>query len=337
MSANITMIEGSPSIVYNVENGIPWHTMGTAVKGALTIEDAVAKSGANFEVEKKPAFAEIGEENGIPIYKRIPEGFATVRMDQEWPMAYVGSKYAVIQNAKAFDFFDPLVADGSLKLDTAGCLGLKGERMWILAEVADPMVIVRGDEVSQYIALLNSHDGSCALRIINTPIRIVCQNTQNMALAGAGKDQTMSIRHTTNYDKRLEEARTTIERSLQYFESFGEAARQLAKVKMTEREVDKFIISLFPYKKEVIDKVEHEIYSTRARNDMSAIKGIFEHERVQSVRGSAWSLYNAVTEWADHYRLPVSTEAQKHNRLKSIVMGSNVQIKEKAAKTLLTA
>jgi phage/plasmid-like protein (TIGR03299 family) len=88
-----------------------------------------------------------------------------------------------LQNDQAFQFFDPFVSSGLVTLETAGSLR-EGKRVWILARIAEnsDVGIVGDDIVRKYLLLSNSHDGTTAVRVGFTPIRVVCANTLAMAV-----------------------------------------------------------------------------------------------------------------------------------------------------------
>ena len=56
-----------------------------------------------------------------------------------------------------------------------------GRQVFITMRLPDTMTIGGTDLVDLNIAALNSHDGSGAFRILVTPIRVVCANTQAAA------------------------------------------------------------------------------------------------------------------------------------------------------------
>lgn len=327
------------------ENKQPWYEIGRSVREATSMEKAMIDGGLDFEVQKTQVYmptvpsteegggASIGAELKVlsPVSgdSYIEEGmvpvlsaFATRRVDTGFPLGVVGGRYEVIQNVHAFNLFDPLVADGSLRLDVAGCLGEHGEKIWVLAEIGDPVLLVEGDELKRYVLLLNSHDGTTALRVINTPLSTARGTTHTANV----KDHSLVIRHTQSAGDRLSKARNIIARSLTFYENYVEAAHSLIVKHLSALDVKRFIESFFTAK--IIDG--QPVFSTRSLNQMAIIKQLFEGEEVTSVRGTAWSLYNALVDFVDNHRNPTGNMAQKHRRLTSISIGSGADMKQRA-------
>ena len=320
-----------------------WHEMGKSIKDAETMEEAIEMSGLDYNVAKAkvhiPTVENTGELGEVLTesaeisegMQPVPGAFATRREDTGAPLGVVGSQYTIIQNKYAFQLFDPLLRSGDLELDHAGLMAQAGERIWLLARVGDPIFLTSEDSLEQYITLLNSHDGSMALRVINTPVRVSSGATAIAALKKGGTSNTMSIRHTTNAKKRLMLAQDIIKGSLYYYSCFAEAAGEMIKKSFRYNDVEKILSSLFPCKFDG----DTPVYSARALNQMQTIRDIFDEEPLQTVRGSAWSLYGAITEFVDYHRSPSNTDSQKYRRLQSISDGSGAELKKKAFKEIM--
>jgi len=62
-----------------------------------------------------------------------------------------------------------------VKYETAGSLQ-DGKKIWILAKLPDKYII-EGEQIAPYLVFSSSHDGSGAIKVAMTPVRVVCQNT----------------------------------------------------------------------------------------------------------------------------------------------------------------
>ena len=180
----------------------PWHYEETKdhvrlIQEAPNSREALVAAGLDWNVVSTPVY----QENGllIPGYK------ANVRDRDNMVLGIVSERYKVVQNAEAFEFTDSLVGDtefGEVRYETAGSL-CNGKKVWLLAKM--PTRKVLDDDVDPYICFANSFDGSGAVQVCATPIRVVCANTMNLALNTAKRK--WSTKHVGNMQSKLEEAR----------------------------------------------------------------------------------------------------------------------------------
>lgn len=162
MSANVE------SMFYVRET--PWHGLGVKVEEAVCSGEALWLSGLDWNVVQKDIYAENQKISG---YK------ANVRDSDDRVLGIVSDRYRIVQNDEAFAFTDSLLGEG-VKYETAGSLS-EGRQVWLLAKLPEKYII-NGDEIEPYLVFSNTHDGSEAVRVAITPIRVVCQNTLNLAL-----------------------------------------------------------------------------------------------------------------------------------------------------------
>ena len=180
MAHNLAMTNGKTAMAYTGDK--PWHGLGTSVANAMTSAEAIGLAGLDWGVVKQPVYFA----NDISKYKRIENKFATVRVDTMDPLGIVGNVYRPLQNKEAFSFFDAIVGDKLAMYHTAGALG-KGERIWLLAKLPGECWITPKDNIEKFLLLTNSHDGYSSVEFMVTPIRVVCQNTLNMAFSDNSK------------------------------------------------------------------------------------------------------------------------------------------------------
>jgi len=302
-----------------IEKG--WHDVGQRVNEEVRATDAIKLARLDYEVEKRAIQTVDGTS--------IADKFATVRKDTNEVLGVVGNRYEIIQNKKAFEFFDVLVGEGQAIYHSAGALG-KGERMWLLTKLPEIMRIGNEDTVEKYLCLTNSHDGSNALQIYFTPIRVVCQNTLNVSLKNKG-GASISIRHTQNYRSKLGEARRVLNIVVDYYKQFETIANQLKDVKLNKTQTNVYFDTL-------LDLKSNDEDSTRKKNIKHDLIGLYENgmgSDIKDVRHSLWSAYNAIAEYSDHYKT-----IRNNKRIESILFGSGACLKNKAwnqaVKTLVT-
>lgn len=149
----------------------PWHGLGTRVEGALNSREALIAAGLNWNVVQRKIFTQ----EGFPV-----EGYyANLRDKDQKVLGVVTSRYQIVQNREAFAFTDELLGKG-VQYETAGSLK-DGRKTWILARLPKTYRLAE-DKVMPYLVFSNSHDGSGAIKVAMTPIRVVCNNTLNLAL-----------------------------------------------------------------------------------------------------------------------------------------------------------
>lgn len=175
----------------------PWHGLGTEVHEAPDSREALRLAGLDWSVVQEPIYT--GRKELVEGYK------ANIRDSDRKPLGMVTDRYRVIQNREAFAFTDSLLGEG-VRYEIAGSL-LGGRKVWMLARMPHEHII-SGERISPYLLFSNTHDGSGAVRVALTPIRVVCSNPLNLALATARRSWSMI--HTGDIRSRMKEAEDTL-------------------------------------------------------------------------------------------------------------------------------
>ncbi|WP_432777140.1 DUF932 domain-containing protein [Brevibacillus gelatini] len=180
----------------------------------------------------------IQTDDGIEI-----SGFkANIRSIDDQVLGIVSNRrYSIVNNHEAFAFTDDLLGEG-VRYETAGSLQ-NGRKVWLLAKLPDNYIIA-GDHISPYLVFSNSHDGSGSIKVAMTPIRVVCQNTLNLALNKAKRIWTTI--HTGDIKSKLNEAKKTLLLAEYYMEKLGSELDQLHRIKMPDHKVLEYIELLLP-------------------------------------------------------------------------------------------
>ena len=304
---------------------VPWHKLGTQVDKVMTAAEALVAAGLSWAVKKVPALYTGTTQNshGSGIFT-VPNKFVTVREDNEQALGVVGSDYTVLQNKEAFSFFDAIVGEKLAIYHTCGSLK-GGQLVWLLAKLPQSIKVLGVDQVDGYVLLRNSHDGSSAVSVLNTPVRVVCWNTLSAALSGA--DKAFHIRHTASMGQKVKAAREALGIVSQSLLEFGQQAELLARTKLNTQMVDQFLQGLGMGKKEG--------ESSRAENKRDAVLQLIDTgygNRQDAIKGSLWTAYNAVTQLVDHN----DGERSDDTKLGSLWFGAGAQLKAKALEVATT-
>ena len=313
MAHNLTQRKDG-SVEYAYAGETPWHKLGTAVLGAMTAEEAIRLANLTWTVSKR----QLMTLDGIDC----PDFFATVRDDNNLPLGMVGPAYAVFQNHQAFASFDGAVGDLGGKYVSCGSID-GGKRIFLLAELKDEIIIKRVDQLRAYLLLTHAHDGTAAIRFMRTAVRVVCQNTLNMALAASGAG--LYARHTRNASEKIVNGAELVGLYSKSMSNFKEQAEALAGVVVRAQEVEQFIREVF----EVPENAEET--STQKQQAIDTVLDKFENgelNRIPGIAGTAWALLNATTEYADHMAPSVIDTPER--RFKSAMFGTSNDLKRSA-------
>lgn len=319
-SVSISMTSAPQSVVFQSMGGFK------NFAEPKTIAEAISESGADFSVRKDHLIRISDEDwdnlrngNGgnitIGAENLIHSHCATVREDNGNNLGVVGSNYGVVQNADAFKFVDFIVngmagGEGNKAVITSCGTLNGGSRMFVSAKLPNSMR-VSGDNsrIDDYLLFTNSHDGSYAVQVMFTPVRVVCQNTLNLALRTAKNklvykhtrlvEDRMDLENTENMRKAIE----VLKMHEIYKEEFIANLENLVRQKVDEKMVMKFASSVFLTNAQmtaleknnfVLEGVEE--VSTRAKNSIETLLASINNGVGQdSNRGTKLWLHNGLT------------------------------------------
>ena len=284
----------------------PWHGLGVKVDEAPTSADALRLAGLDWEVEQTPVYTASGLL--IPNYK------ANIRSTDGQALGIVTDRYRIVQNTEAFEFTDSLVGeteDGVVKYETAGSLD-KGRKIWLLAKM--PTQKVLDDDVEPYLCFTNSHDGKGSVRVCMTPVRVVCQNTLNMALSRAKRQ--WSTKHVGNMESKLEEAKLCLQLAHKYMDALKDEADKLANTTLRREQIDEILNEMFPVddttserKKSNIQQIKDEFYVAYFMPDIAKF------------RDTAYGAINAMSDMVTHTAPKRNTANYNENRWGKVIDG----------------
>lgn len=278
---------------------VPWHGLGTIIDEAVSSAQALELAGLNWTVRQEPV-----------IYKGQDSGYKmNIRSTDDKVLGVVGGRYKPVQNADAFAFTDELIGGGDVVYETAGSLST-GRRVWMLAKMPDTRIL--DDVVEPYLCLTNSHDGFGSLKVCMTPIRVVCQNTLNLALQKASR--TWNVRHTGNIEGKMKEAQHTLGLASKYMEALAEEAEALYDIKIAPKDFKELTQTLFPITDEMSRRKEEAQYLLQCQ-----LKKAWEMDDLGNIKGTGWGFMNAISDMATHRPPARKTENHRENNFMYVI------------------
>lgn len=303
----------------------PWHGLGQEIDHCLTSEEAIKVAGLDWDVIPKPIYDEFGRE--ISGYK------VNQRSSDNKNLGIVTNRYAIVQNRDAFAFTDALLGEG-VTYETAGSLA-SGKRVWMLAKMEG--TILAEEKIDPYLVFTNSHDGTGAIRVAITPVRVVCQNTLNLALSRASRH--WSCVHKGDIQSKLDEARFTLQNAEAYMKALEEEFGELKRKKVTEEQVRNMTNKLLELEfndlfkkvvktgkvvefKELAKQQKYEEKLNRKRDDILNI--YFDKPDLKGTEHSAFRFINAVSDYATHTTDHKNTKNYRENLFMRTIDGNGL-------------
>ena len=256
-----------------------WNKVGTDIREANSVKEALQVSGLDYEVVKAPIYLSDGH--------RIKDQFATKKKGTDEVFGIVGKDYTIVQNEEAFSFVDGIISEG-LTFVKAGETSYMN---YIIASLPEQYIL--DDKFKPYIIFQNSHAGATTLKAAICPLRIICQNQFTMAFRNS--ENKISIRHSSSIHEKMDEAQHILQFNAEYMDSFNKMANEMAANKIGDEKALDIIDKYF-----LVD----DNASTRKVNSNEEKKAIllnaYNAEDNQNFRGTQWGLVNAFSDYITH-------------------------------------
>ena len=289
------------------DHEVPWHRLGTPMKGLQTAEAMLEAADADFHVAIAGVAAVdvdgqvILDLDGKPLM--VEDSRATVRINKDGTydaLSTVGTRYVVQQNLDCLNrALDIVNSRGDAIVDTCGVL--KGGREFFASIdlgglIIDPTGV--NDKIERFLLVRNGHDGKTPITYANTSVRAVCKNTVMVGMKSALR--VFTARHTRNQDAAISEAKSVLELSTEWAEEFQRTAELMLSINIPDRShsLDKIINTVFPTQKGETDRQK-----TNREEIISVVRGLYPSAKNAGGFGyNGWAVYNTVAEYFDHYR-----------------------------------
>ncbi|HRQ56415.1 MAG TPA: DUF932 domain-containing protein [Azoarcus taiwanensis] len=312
---------------------LPWHTLGRRLECPATLDEALTHGGLDWEVELLP-LAVAGEAQSF-----APQRRAVVRKDREpgqtgRVIGVVHPGFAPLQNRAGAQMFDALLGQGQAIYHTGGYLK-NGEVVWLLAKLPADIRVRGGDVLETYLLFTNSHDGSIAIDVRLTTVRVVCQNTLSLALHDKSIGKVFRRAHDGRYRTLKEDARAFFAFSVKQSQHAQALFTRMAASQCDDKAFESFLRQLLPDPTRPVtasaNKQVERAWLTRRANVQAT------REQVMKVRHDGipahgigpedatwWGALNSLTAWVDHVQ---KTDADRYAH---ILFGEGDRIKTNA-------
>ena len=298
-------------------DAVPWHGLGNQLTPKQPIEIWQQEAGMDWRINETEVMYSVSGGDGLHL-KSNPDNKVLFRSDSFSPLSVVSKRYKVVQPAEVLEFYRDLVSAGGFELETAGVLK-GGKKLWALAKTGQEALLRGNDKVKAYLLLATSCDGTLCTTAQFTSVRVVCNNTLQMAVGDSGG--SVKVPHSTQFDPQ--QVKQALGLGLSSWETFVTDMRQLAERKVNKFEAMNFLINVLGDRAVPLNDQPN----TKAIQNVYALfSGEGKGSDMASASGTAWGLLNGVTEYVDQHRRARSTD----HRLDSAWFGPGAAIKEKA-------
>ena len=276
----------------NAQRPVPiWNRVGIRVDGSMNAHEALTKGGLDWEVKMEPAKVTFNGKTSI-----VPGKFVPVRISDGRPLGVVGNSYRPVQNVDALNFMDDFIGRGEATYETVGNIG-DGKLIWMLAKLPTDSNVV--DLVERYMLMSTSHNGVSPVMLAVLNFRINCANQIQAAIKKARNK--FVIRHTTNVELRMADARKAFDGSMKYFNEMDIIFEKMKGIKFGQTALEVLVEKVFgaPGDDDKSRRQENRIEAIQEKIVNLSLTGMGTD--LPGVRGTAWGAYNAVTEYLDHH------------------------------------
>ncbi len=304
-------------------NDVPWHGLGNPLPQNESIEVWQKAAGMDWSIKTGDVLYNVADDDGDLHVKTNHEAKVLFRSDTLAPLSVVSQRYKVVQPAQVLEFYRDLVSAGGFELETAGVLK-GGKKLWALARTGQEVFLKGNDHVKAYLLLATSCDGTLCTTAKFTSVRVVCNNTLEMATRNS--TGAIKVPHSTIFNAN--DIKRQLGLGMNAWGAFMESIKTLADRKIHKFEAMNYFVNVLgdaavPLAEQPNQKGLNSVHALFSGGGMGA--------DFASSSGTAWGLLNAVTQYVDHEKRARSID----HRLDSAWFGSGAAIKAKALEEAL--
>tara|TARA_Y100000004_G_scaffold66697_1_gene74727 strand:- start:2094 stop:3125 length:1032 start_codon:yes stop_codon:yes gene_type:complete len=319
-----------------------WHRLGEVFPEGekVTASDGMRRADILFGIDKEPTYTKSGLETGQYAVVREP----TSDDPERRVLASVGKEWTAIQAKDLGKMLDPI--SEKFPVETVGAIG-NGEKIFLSMDAGASTIA--GEDHELYWLVTDHRDGTGALSIAFTPVRVVCQNTLITGLRSA--KVSVSLKHNKSIQTDASFYLDIFNQMAKTQENVVNAMNSMTKSTLNERQVQSVMTSAYPTASKptrlklsaniTADDVPSNVWQ-RILNDKKEQKEEWEkrQSRVDKVKDGAmerldvfnqefpnlantpWAVYNAIVETEDYRR--------GHDKSGTALFGGRAEAKARA-------
>ena len=291
----------------------PWHGLGNPLSDKQPLAVWLREAGMDWEIQSSPVLFQ--STNHLRPFK---DAKVLYRSDSGEALSVVSNRYQEVQPRAVLEFYRDLVDLGGFELETAGVLK-GGRKLWALARTGQETLLKGNDQVKAYLLLATACDGTLATTAQFTSVRVVCNNTLQMATGNTAG--AIKVPHSTRFD--ADKVKQQLGLGVTTWQHFIADIHRLAVRPVNPFEARRYLMEVLgdpelAFHRQPNLKVLNHVFDLYAGQGAGAT--------FASAQDTAWGLVNAVTQFVDHERRARTPD----NRLDSAWFGIGALIKQKA-------
>lgn len=271
---------------------VPWHGLGTNYETPpKTSQEIIEGAKLDWSVNALPVSTE--------RHEHVQNYHAVYREDNDRIFGLVNTPYPrLVQNVDMFNSLSKLLDSENITVETAAALG-DGRNVFGCFKISEEFKLF-DDKIDHYLVVFNDHlkaDGK--ITIMNTPVRVVCQNTLNQALS----NNLLKYRIVCSSDKDInaELATHILEATKKSEHQLEVRSQKLLDRKITREGVEKLLDELFPYiKADGVSSHDKQNEKTEIIRT-TFVENCLGADNLANYRGTQYQVFNAAVDFFQHY------------------------------------
>ncbi len=297
-------------------------SVGTKARQGETSGALLRRAGAAFDVEKLPLSEVLGQGFGA-----LDNQYVVVRKDTNQVIGQVGDNYTPMSNGEFFTLGDDLRQATKARISDFTMLDGGARSIMRFAWPEEDNIVIGdrklGDVVAREGILSTSHDGRYAGKLYIMVKRLICLN--GMTVIDGDRSVGFPMRHSFCGEAQFEQIRKMVPKIDAHFDRFQERANILAGEKVGLERAEKVIAKIMDPSTRAGENKDGT--DNRAADRIATVTRLFDGGQpgssLESVKGTAWGLYQAFTHYYNHERSNRG-ENQRELRYKAMLPESPV-------------